>query len=115
MRKISIESCRAFLDNKKYSKGNMSVKDNMLFLHTNCIAKKENGQILISNAGWTSTVTKERLNALLSMSGVDEYIQQKDFEWYLISDNKRIPFPYNEFFVIENAVNNYVNKMLKGY
>lgn len=49
-----------------------------LFLFGNLIAVKENGVTRISNAGWESNTTKERLNAL---HGV--HIQQKKGVWYL--------------------------------
>ena len=42
---------------------------------TNCIA--------ISDAGWQTTTTKSRLNALLSGLGGRANIYQKDFVWYL--------------------------------
>lgn len=35
-----------------------------LFLHGNCIAKLENGKLSITTAGWNTSTTRERLNAL---------------------------------------------------
>lgn len=49
-----------------------------LYLFGNLIAVKENGVVKVSNAGWESKTTKERLNGL---SGV--HIQQKKGQWYL--------------------------------
>lgn len=49
-----------------------------LYLFGNLIAVKENGVLKVSNAGWESNTTKERLNGL---SGV--HIKQKNFQWYL--------------------------------
>lgn len=49
-----------------------------LFLFGNLIAVKENGVTRISNAGWGSNTTKERLNGLVGV-----HIQQKKGEWFL--------------------------------
>jgi hypothetical protein len=49
-----------------------------LYLFGNLIAVKENGVVKVSNAGWESKTTKERLNGL---NGV--HIKQKNFQWYL--------------------------------
>lgn len=49
-----------------------------MFLFRNLIAKLENDKLFITNAGWKSNTTKERLNAL---KGVN--IFQKRGEWFL--------------------------------
>ena len=49
-----------------------------LYLFGNLIAVKESGVTRISNAGWDTKTTKERLNGLQGVS-----IQQKKGEWYL--------------------------------
>ena len=82
MRAITFDSVQAFRNNETRSFGNTRVEANngvtKLFLFDNLIAKKENGVVKISNAGWSSNTTKERLNGL---SGVN--IHQKNFVWYL--------------------------------
>lgn len=86
MTKITIESVAAFLDGQNYKSGNTRVDASGLvidlFLHENLIAKKHpNKQIEITNAGWFSNTTKERLNGILSHFMAD--IKQKDGNWYL--------------------------------
>ncbi|TXG76309.1 hypothetical protein E6Q11_04830 [Candidatus Dojkabacteria bacterium] len=49
-----------------------------MFLFGNKIAEEKEGILRITNAGWESNTTKERLNAL---NGVQ--ISQKNFVWYL--------------------------------
>jgi hypothetical protein len=49
-----------------------------LFLHGNKIAEKRSDGLYVSNAGWQSNTTKERLNALPNVS-----IQQKKGIWHL--------------------------------
>lgn len=92
MRQITQESVNAFLACKPFKKANMQVEilatENgkpclvVLRLHGNRIAelhKNERGRVLkISNAGWQSNTTKERLNALPNVS-----IYQKNWQWYL--------------------------------
>lgn len=85
MRKITREACHAF-ENAwvgNYKKSNTTVFriDDLkaeMRLHGNLIVYSNADGIYISNGGWSSNTTKERLNGL---TGV--YIQQKDFTWYL--------------------------------
>ena len=86
MRKITKESVNSFLNKGTLNKQNMNVffdkydyKSRML-LHNNCIATYDydNKILSISNCGWFSNTTKERLNALPNV-----HIQQKNFVWYL--------------------------------
>lgn len=86
MRKITESAVRAFLDGRKYSNNNTSVEiENRptgavvyLLLHHNLIAKREDGKLFITSAGWETSTTKERLNGI---PGVN--ISQKNFAWYL--------------------------------
>ena len=83
MRKITKEAVSAFLERKPFRKSNMSVEANgnefRLKLHGNTIASiDELGVLSVSNAGWRSNTTKERLNGI---PGV--HIKQKNWTWYL--------------------------------
>ena len=49
-----------------------------LYLFGNLIAVKENGVLKVSNAGWFSNTTRERLNGLSEV-----HVKQKNFQWYL--------------------------------
>lgn len=82
-RKITNESISAFLAGRKFSKGNMKVEFDASFwklkLHNNTIATIDPlGVLSISNAGWMSNTTKERLNGL---PGV--WVKQKNWSWFL--------------------------------
>ena len=80
MRKITREACYAFenMGAGKYEKSNTIVRTDglraQMWLHGNLIAYSNPDGIYISNGGWSSNTTKERLNGL---TGV--HIQQKDF------------------------------------
>ena len=83
MRKITKEAVSAFLERKPFRKSNMSVEaygnEFRLKLHGNSIASiDELGVLSVSNAGWSSNTTKERLNGI---PGV--HIKQKNWTWYL--------------------------------
>lgn len=86
MRKITQDSVNAFMNGENFRKQNMEVDAERgivsLFLHGNLIATrtKRHGKwsTQITNAGWKSNTTKERLNAI---PGVNIY--QRKGVWYL--------------------------------
>lgn len=83
MRKITREAVKAFLLEKNFRKDNTKVEvtneGTKMFLHNNLIAKIDKNKVLsITNAGWQTNTTKERLNGLPGVG-----ISQKNFEWYL--------------------------------
>ena len=101
MRKVTQETVNAFLKGEKKTIGNTSTDGKSLCLHGNCIARKVDGKIYISNAGWQSVTTKERLNGLLYMLG-KAGIFQKDFQWFRMAESENPwkdaqPFPFHEF------------------
>lgn len=83
-RKITVESCNAFMSARQFNKDNTSVSieaDTLIMrLHGNEIARRPVGsnKIEITNAGWFSTTTKERLNGLPGVS-----VCQKKGVWFL--------------------------------
>jgi len=83
MRKITKEAVNKFLSRESFRKSNMSVEESYgvykLKLHGNTIATiDELGVLSVSNAGWASNTTKERLNGLPNVR-----IHQKNWNWYL--------------------------------
>ena len=85
MRQITQQSVNAFLNAQKFNRQNMEVEVlpnvTILKLHNNAIAYRYNDPektLTISNCGWFTPTTKERLNALPNVN-----IVQKSFKWYL--------------------------------
>tara|TARA_R100000951_G_scaffold29042_1_gene24881 strand:- start:387 stop:683 length:297 start_codon:yes stop_codon:yes gene_type:complete len=85
MRKITEESVDAFMNARKFKKSNMEIQVlpnvTVMRLHGNPIAFRYNDPertLSITDAGWSSNTTKERLNGIPNVS-----IQQKNWEWYL--------------------------------
>lgn len=81
-RKITNEAIAAFNQNRPFCKSNTCVMvesgTTFLMLFGSDIAIKENGVLKITNAGWQTKTTMERLNALPGVR-----IQQKKGVWYL--------------------------------
>jgi hypothetical protein len=78
MNKITETITTAFLSGQPKSMGNTKTNGRSLWLFDNMIAEHREDGMYITNCGWTSRTTKERLNALPDVS-----IQQKKNKWYL--------------------------------
>ena len=89
MRKITQQAVEAFEARRSFKSGNTKVRvlpqngDGslvLLELHGNVIARHEswNGRTFITNSGWATRTTQERLNGLRDVS-----ISQKNWDWYL--------------------------------
>ena len=82
-KKITTDAVRNFLDGVPFKRHNTEVvREGTIYylkLFGNKIAARlSDGRMWISNAGWATNTTKERLNAL---PGV--HIVQKDWSWFL--------------------------------
>lgn len=93
MRKITKEATIAFFNNQNYKNSNTQViatKDYVeLRLYNNIIAFKNTSGTYISDAGWKTNTTKERLNGILNQ--FSKSLFQKNGIWYLKSNNDMIP------------------------
>ena len=78
MRQITQQIVNAFQNSRSLRIGNSRTNGESLWLFDNKIAEIRRDGLWISNAGWKSTTTKERLNGL---SGVR--IQQVNGNWFL--------------------------------
>lgn len=84
MRAITNNAINAFINNQSFSEGNTVVSpsngNNYLYLfgHIIAIKNKDTGDIKITNAGYFTATTKERLNALPNVN-----ISQRKGVWYL--------------------------------
>lgn len=82
MRQLTNNAINSFMMDKEFSSSNTTVKledgSTKLYLHGNLIAIKTGKKISISNAGWATNVTKERLNGIPGVS-----IRQIKGIWYL--------------------------------
>ncbi len=92
MRKITSKATTAFFEQRNFKSGNTTVTtsetETILSLHGNPIAKldHETGNLFVSDAGWQTSTTKERLNGVLNQVG--EGVFQKNHEWFWNSDER---------------------------
>ena len=78
MRKITREIVDAFQNSRSLKIGNSRTNGESLWLFDNKIAEIRRDGLWITNAGWDSATTKERLNGLSSVR-----ITQRSGNWYL--------------------------------
>lgn len=83
MKKITKQSIESFIERKPFKRGNMSVViENgitYLQLHGNRIAALlADNRMWVSNAGWATNTTKERLNGLPGVRVI-----QRNWNWIL--------------------------------
>lgn len=87
-RKIEIAMNNAILHGKNWCSGNTSVENvngvSIVKLHHNKIAEIGEDWIrLFDGGGWRTNTTKSRLSAILKENGSNDYIFQKNFQWYI--------------------------------
>jgi len=71
----------AFAKGESKKVGNSNTDGKTVFLHGNAIVKREpNGNIMISNAGWATRTTHERINGVLSTLGLKSGVSLKGGE-----------------------------------
>jgi hypothetical protein len=78
MRKITRDIVNAFQNSRSLTIGNSRTNGESLWLFGNKIAEIRRDGLWITNAGWNSSTTKERLNGLSSV-----HIIQRRGKWYL--------------------------------
>lgn len=82
MTKVTQKAVESFLSGQNFNSSNTKVTSNghtvEMFLFDNLIAQLVGGTLKITNAGWESKTTKDRLNGLPNVS-----IQQIKKVWYL--------------------------------
>ena len=89
MRKIEALMIQAVKNGRDFKSGNTTVdvpdQGIIVRLHGNKIAQvdHETNCVYVTDAGWQTTTTKSRLNALLQGLGGRASISQKNFVWQL--------------------------------
>mgnify|MGYP001626593025 FL=1 len=79
MRQIEKDVVGAFVLGEDARKDNTESKGGTLYLHGNKIAKWEDGDLMISNAGWETRTTQSRLNAVISLAKRDAKVFTRDW------------------------------------
>ena len=91
MKTVTENAIKAFLNGKNCKlvgkqrdtrTQNTEIKDGVLYLHENAIAKLINGELYVSFAGWGSVTTRRRLEGFRRF-GFDISVSQHKHEQYL--------------------------------
>lgn len=63
-----------------------------VYLHNNHIATIGDTFIELYTCGYHTNTTKSRLNSILQEHGNGDYIFQKNYQWFINTNGKTIPF-----------------------
>lgn len=77
MRKVSKKIAEAFKARKPASLQNTHTDGEAFFLHGNKIAEWRANELWISSAGWNTSTTRERLNAILWLIAPGSRVHRK--------------------------------------
>ena len=96
MRKIEAQLVAAISAGRDFRSGNTTLDNTdhgqIVRLHGNKIAQINGSTLCITSAGWETTTTKSRLNAILSALIPSARIHAKDFTWKLTSNGQTVDF-----------------------
>ena len=97
MRKIEKLMNDAITASKDWKQDNTEVisytNSSDVYLHGNLIARIGETWIELFDGGYQSVTTKSRLNAILKTHGCEnEYVFQKNFQWFVQYQGAPIPF-----------------------
>ena len=100
MRKIEQQMNRAISNKINWSSSNTQVSYNestdcsSIYLHGHQIATYDhnNQAVKLSSCGWQTVTTKSRLNAILDEINYGCRVFQKQFDWYLSTNNQTVDF-----------------------
>ena len=115
MRKIEIEMNNAVRNKIAWSKSNTvttfdnTIENCFVYLHGNHIAtyNYDKKELSLFDGGWQSNTTKSRLNALCNELATGFSVFQKNWEWFVSSNNQKnvIDF-FNGVTVYSDGVSN---------
>lgn len=113
MRKVEAQMVKAISLKVPYWKsGNTEVETNTdnegytvssVSLHGHTIAEVSDTCVIVNDRGYQTATTKSRLNAILNGLNVNAGVYQKNFEWFLQTENEtREMFSANAYFIARN-------------
>jgi hypothetical protein len=99
MRKLEVQMNRAINQEVDWKKDNTEVINiegvSFVYLYSNLIAMVADTWLELFDAGYQTATTKSRLNAILRAHGNGEYVYQKNFDWFVSTNNGEVPFNGN--------------------
>ena len=96
MRKIEAQMNNAISTETDWKSDNTEVINiegvSFVYLYSNLIAMVGETWLELFDGGYQTTTTKSRLNAILSAHGNGEYVYQKDFQWFVSTNDGEVAF-----------------------
>jgi hypothetical protein len=96
MRKLEVQMNRAINQEIDWKKDNTEVINiegvSFVYLYSNLIAMVADTWLELFDAGYQTATTKSRLNAILQAHGNGERVYQKNFNWFVSTNNGEVPF-----------------------
>jgi len=91
-RKVTDDIASALKKGKKKKIANTETDGKSVWLHGNEIVKVDNGEVSITDSGWDTPTTKERINGILSMLGITARVSKNKGTQILKVDGKSEPW-----------------------
>lgn len=104
MRDVSRKVCEAFIKRQPKRVKNTTTDGSNLWLHGNIIAWWEGPVLHFTLAGWNSTTTRERLNALFSLLGTPLRVCQHKHEPMIYNYTTRETWPISSHHIYKPSV-----------
>lgn len=118
MKKITEKMAEAIKNKRNWKLSNTQVvvfeNDNMevylieVYLHGNLIAEikplRDDYHMWLKTCGWQTNVTKERLNGILEALGVNAWIVQRNYKWYLYNNTDMVEFESQMYLASANHI-----------
>ena len=90
MRKVTEKTAKAFFNREYCTVGNTAAFPDSVYLHGNLIAElTKDNRLRLTLAGWNTPTTRERLNGILEVFGINAEIFQRNFDPYLMYEECR--------------------------
>jgi len=82
MRVVTAQIMRAWSQGKSKKVGNTRTDGKNIWLYGNPIVRTVDGHVYISDGGWQTATTRERLNGVLRTMGIKAHVSQRDYALY---------------------------------
>lgn len=92
MRAVTSQIVQAWRQGVSKTVGNTRTDGERIWLHGNCIAKRDGISVYITSAGYNTLTTRERLNGILYYLGIPVNIIQHKHNLYYCVNDARIPW-----------------------
>lgn len=100
---IKYRKCRKFGNTEIYTCNDADAV--LVWLHNNLIARVSADNVILYSCGWKTPTTKSRLNAILCGLGINCYIYQSQYKWYVRNTTTNVTDTFYDGYTIERNHN----------